>query len=361
MDSAKPEYQSLWAVDPGGPVESAPALPQPGDLGIPPFVRRERGGLEGEARDYREAERKEAKDWGPPAGDVDRRTLLLALAGLLVALVVAISISGLALGPDRFLLVLLVPALILGCARRYLRDFVPFAVMLVVYAQCRGIAHLLHPHPFYMPQLEADRFLFFGHVPSVDLQNWLWTGTKHWYDSLTISIWRLHFIVAPLLAFILWVRRRALFYRFAAALIVLSMAGALTFLAFPAAPPWAAAKRGMIEVQRLPTPRGQIGTHAAGIGNYSVSRLIKSNQYAAVPSLHAGYAFLCFLFVAATLWGTRWRWWAVGVGAIYPLAECWAVVYTGNHYVVDLVIGFAFAAGVLYAVERFWGWRQWPQ
>ena len=361
MDSAENEYQTLRAVDPGAGVEGARALPQPGDLGVPPFVRRQRGVAEGEARDYREAEREQADDWGPPLPELDARTLLLAIVGLAVALAVAIKVSGLALGPDRFLLVLLVPALILRRGRVYLRDFFPFAVMLVVYAQCRGMAHLLNRHPFYWPQIHADQLLFFGHVPSVDLQSWLWTGTKHWYDSIIFAVMRTHFIVPPLFAFALWLRRRALFYRFAATMITLSMAGAFTFLLFPAAPPWAAANRAMLQAGRLPIPGGNIGSHTVGIGHYSISRLITGNPYAAIPSLHAGYAFLVFLFAVTILWKTRWRWFALVLGSLYPLAQSFAVVYTGNHYVVDVLLGYVYAAVALFGVRAFWRGRGWPE
>src|SRR5205807_4795547 len=68
---------------------------------------------------------------------------------------------------DRYLLVLLVPALVLRRARRYLLDFVPFAVLMLVYQECRGLAHTLHSHPYYLPQLDAYKFLFGGHVPKI--------------------------------------------------------------------------------------------------------------------------------------------------------------------------------------------------
>jgi membrane-associated phospholipid phosphatase len=226
--------------------------------------------------------------------------------------------------------------------------------LLVIYAQSRGIAHLLHPHPHFAPQLNADRWLF-GVVPSAELQHWLWHGTMRWYDHLVVTVTRLHFIVPPLLAFILWVKRRALFYRFAATMIVLSFAGALTFFLYPAAPPWAAGERGLLPgLIRIPHNPAPDPSGAHGYHEFSISRLIKPNPYAAIPSLHAGYAFLCFLFVAAVAWKTRWRWWALLVGLLYPLAQSFAVVYTGNHYVIDLVIGYLFAGAAMLAVSLFW-------
>ncbi|MGH3140377.1 MAG: phosphatase PAP2 family protein [Gaiellales bacterium] len=47
--------------------------------------------------------------------------------------------------------------------------------------------------------------------------------------------------------------------------------------------------------------------------------------------------------------------------AAYPLIQSIAVVYTGNHYVVDLLIGFVYAIGAVYGVHRFWRWRGWPE
>ena len=38
--------------------------------------------------------------------------------------------------------------------------------------------------------------------------------------------------------------------------------------------------------------------------------------------------------------------------AVYPLLQGLAVVYTGNHYVIDIVIGFAFAYAAFTATNR---------
>jgi membrane-associated phospholipid phosphatase len=241
-----------------------------------------------------------------------------------------------------------------------LLDFVPFAALLVIYAQSRGIAHLLRPDPHYVPQLNADKFLFGGVVPSESLQDWLWTGTQQWYDRIVLAIMRLHFIVPPLLAFVLWVKRRALFYRFAATMITLSFAGALTFLLFPAAPPWAAGEKGLLPgLIRIPHNPAPDPSGAHGYHSISVSRLIDPNPYAAIPSLHAGYAFLCFLFMLMLAWKTRWRWLALA-GVVYPLMQSFAVVYTGNHYVIDLVLGYVYAAAALAGVCWLWRRRRLP-
>ncbi len=247
------------------------------------------------------------------------------------------------------LLVFLAPALVLRRGVRYLRDFAPFALLIFAYAECRGLAHLVSPHPFYRPQLWLERALF-GVVPAQWLQEELWHGTTQWYDRAAHFFLQLHFIVPPLLAFALWVKRRALFFRFASSMLVLSFASALVFLLYPAAPPWAAGRTLLIPT----VTRIDDGPWSAVPNSVSLSSVIQGNPYAAIPSLHGGYAFLVFLFVASLAWPTRWRWPVAISAALYPLALSFSVVYTGNHYVVDLLLGYAFAAGAFAGTRSFW-------
>jgi len=359
-DAPKNEQQALGSVDPDVAVENGAAVPQARDLGESTLVRGQRRVPEGEPQqDGRDGRTERRKRWGPPRPDLDRRTALLALAAFLVALGFAIWQGGLSITTDHYLLVLLAPALVIRRARRYLLDFVPFAALMVAYQECRGIAHTLHPHPYYLPQLDADKFLFGGHVPTVTLQHWLWHGHMGVFDNVIVDVTDVHFIVPPALAFALWLTRRALFYRFAATMLTLSYAGALTFFLYPAAPPWAAARHHLLPdaIHRI----GHSGHSSAHHSFLQLGKYLAPNPYAAVPSLHAGYAFLAFLFLATLAWKTRWRWWAIGIGALYPLAQSFSVVYTANHYVVDLLLGFAYAAAALFGVRSIWRRRGWPE
>ena len=122
MESAKNDYEALRAVDPGAAVEGRAVAPQPGHLGVAPLVGGEWSLPEGKPYEYGEADREATKKWGPPREDLDRRTAALATVGLVAALAVAVWLFGLGLTPDRYLLVLLVPALVMRRARRYLLD-----------------------------------------------------------------------------------------------------------------------------------------------------------------------------------------------------------------------------------------------
>jgi membrane-associated phospholipid phosphatase len=357
MDTKPLENEhTLGQVASRGGAEAVAAIPQPQYPALPGLgrgsdrlrlPRRVWRALAGWSRDL---------DRSPAAG-VPRRTLVLAAAAMLASASVVTWSDGLNWTPDRVLLVFLTPALVMRRTRRYLKDFVPFAILIVAYAECRGLAHLISPHPFYRPQLDLERALF-GGVPAQWLQEHFYLGQAHWYDTLSTQMLQLHFVVPPMLAFGLWVKRRALFARFAASMIVLSFAAAAVFALFPAAPPWAAAKAGLLpNVVKLP-PGSEPAVSSAGLSahSFSVADAIPGNPYAAIPSLHAGYAFLVFLMVASLLLrhGGRFRWPLVALAFAYPLLQSLAVIYTGNHYVVDIAIGFAFAYGALVATNRMW-------
>jgi membrane-associated phospholipid phosphatase len=71
-----------------------------------------------------------------------------------------------------------------------------------------------------------------------------------------------------------------------------------------------------------------------------------ANNVAAMPSLHAGYALLVTLY----LWRLVPRW-ARPVLALYPAAMAFALVYSGEHYVVDCIAGWVYAGATFFAVN----------
>jgi membrane-associated phospholipid phosphatase len=121
----------------------------------------------------------------------------------------------------------------------------------------------------------------------------------------------------------------------------------VTYALFPAAPPWMASDLGELQ----PTVRsiGVIWSHIP-IGNFDTlyeKGANYSNQVAAVPSLHCAYTLL----VALILWPLVPRWSRVLL-ALYPLAMTFALVYTAEHYVVDILLGWTYTLIAYWAVNR---------
>lgn len=244
--------------------------------------------------------------------------------------------------PDKILVFATFLAMVFGQTRELLKRFVPFVILLLVYESFRGLVPELNTRVNYMFMPAADKFLFFGRLPTASLQDVWWHGRVMWYDFLFYGAYTLHFVLPFALAALVWKMRERHYWRVITAFLLVSFAGFLTYLAFPAAPPWMASDKSLIE------PVTRVSSHvfaAFGISDFpSVYNKISPNPVAAMPSLHAAFAVLFALFVS-TLFRNPWRWlaWA------YPFLIMLGTVYMGEHYVIDA------ALGIVYAAVGYWG------
>lgn len=274
-----------------------------------------------------------------------------AAAGLyLLGAIAACVGAGIPLTPDRIALLLLPAVLLLGVLWIFLRDWLPFLFVLFAYEYLRGFGARISEHVHYLAALRFDRLLF-GVVPTQFLQQHLFDPPRlHPWDYAATLVYFMHFVAPVTFGFWLWLRRRDRFIQFSAALLALSFVALLTYVAFPAAPPWLAAQDGLLPgvhhvleytlrafPQRLQVP--------------TVYALFDPDEVAAVPSLHAGYSALIALF-AIRFHGRRG---ALLVGP-YPLLMSLSIVYLGEHYVADVLLGFCYAgltfAAIVWAFGR---------
>ncbi len=247
--------------------------------------------------------------------------------------------------PDKLLIFMTFASLTFGQARAMLKRFVPFVSLLLVYESFRGLAHQLNNHVNYLWMPHVDRELF-GVLPTSWLQARWWHGQVQWYDFAFYVFYMLHFVFPIALAVIVWKIRDSFYWQYVANYIVLSFAGFLTYLLFPAAPPWMASDSGLIE----PITRVSSSVwYALGIHDFpSVYNKIAPNPVAAVPSLHAAYATLFVLFVHR-LFGKKWAAFAL----VYPLMIWVGTVYQGEHYAIDALLGILYALATFFAVNTF--------
>lgn len=230
-------------------------------------------------------------------------------------------------------------------------DWFPFVALLAFYDLIRGYADGLWLPAHALPQIDADRAIGLGSIPTVWLQRHLWHGGHdlRFYDYLAWCTYLTYFFVPVLVLAVLWWRSRPLFRRLAAGLVLLSFAGCATYVLYPAVPPWLAAREGLIPpVDHL---FGVISGHMPFVSFQPLWQkgTRYANAVAAVPSLHAAVTLLVTLFVRA-----RQRSPLRNLLFCWPLLMTFALVYSGEHYVTDILIGFAYATAVhLVAEGRF--------
>lgn len=254
--------------------------------------------------------------------------------------------------PDTLFVVLLALAIVFGKARAFLYRFVPFIGLLLVYDSFRGIADNLNKSVHFTTMINFDRFLFGGTLPTAWLQHLWWHGHVSWYDFYFYFFYTIHFLAPVLVALLIWWKRDKLYWTYMWGFIILSFAGFFTYLIFPAAPPWMAAQQGYI-IEPIHRISSDIW-YAMGITNFSeVYSKLSPNEVAAVPSLHAAYPTLMLLFLARAF-GWRRVWWLI----FYPISLWIGIVYLGEHYVFDTVLGIVYAFGAYFAAVRIFSWKQ---
>ena len=252
--------------------------------------------------------------------------------------------------PDTLFLIMLAVAVVFGQARQFIYRFLPFVGLLLVYDSFRGIADDLNSTVHYVEMIHADQLLFGGSLPTVVLQQWWWHGGVQWFDFYFYLLYTMHFAVPIILAVLIWKLRDSLYWPFVCALLLLSFSGFVTYVLFPAAPPWLASDQGLIpQIHRISSDIW----YAMGITNFSeVYNSLSPNKVAAVPSLHAAYPLL-FLLFATKLWGWRKVWWL----AIYPVSIWIGIVYLGEHYVIDAILGALYALAAYHITMLLFAWK----
>lgn len=252
--------------------------------------------------------------------------------------------------PDMLFVVLLVIFTAFGQARGFLVRFLPLVALMLLYEIFRGIADDLNGTVHYTEMIDFDRWMFFGHLPTVVLQEWWWHGQVRWYDFYFYFLYTIHFLMPVLLAVLIWKKADQRYWQFMWALLGLSFAAFVTYILFPAAPPWMASLHGYID-----EPMRRVSSDiwwAMGITNFSeIYDNLPANPVAAVPSLHSAYPLLFSLFITG-LFGLKRFWWVY----IYPVSIWVGVVYTGEHYVIDVILGALYAVLAYYASEYIYDW-----
>jgi membrane-associated phospholipid phosphatase len=231
---------------------------------------------------------------------------------------------------------------------RFAIEWGPFVAVLFVYDRLRGFADGLVFPAREFPQLRLEAALFGRPIPTVWLQTHLWHGANdlRWWDYLTWFVYLTHFFATLVVAAILWTWAHDKFARFATMVCVLALTGFATYALYPAVPPWLAAQHGNVgQSNRL---IGIVWQHVpiAHYGSLFEKGQSYANNVAAMPSLHAAYALLVTLY----LWRLVPRW-TRPLLAAYPPAMAFALVYSGEHYVVDCLAGWIYATASFVAVN----------
>jgi hypothetical protein len=277
-----------------------------------------------------------------------RRVLAALFLGGAIAVGIENLRQGRPLGGADLFLALIGAALLGRFSARFLRDWSLVFAGIVVYAAAAKYVQELNLPVYYAPQLDADRIIAFGTVPTVWLQDHLYNGRTGVLEVFAVAMYASHFFAPVLLGFYMWLKRlNRGFVELMFAILVTSILANVVFVLFPTAPPWLAAQHG-----RLPGVHHILTSSLLDLKLNGVASVIgdphRYNIVAAFPSLHAAFPVIALL-VALRYGLPRW---IVVVQSAQLLGVLFAIVYLGDHYLVDALAGAGVAVAGAAIVHR---------
>jgi membrane-associated phospholipid phosphatase len=198
--------------------------------------------------------------------------------------------------------------------------------------------------------LVADRILGLGVPPTVRLQRtFAAPGKVNRFERALVWCHWLWFLVPHCSVAYVLLRKPENFGRAAARMYTVFDLGAVFYWAIPTAPPWWASAQGRLEDDRSVHVRRMMIEYGPEFwGDFwgPLYDVLGGNPLAAMPSLH----FASSLMGAHLLSEVDPV--AGAVGWSYVAALGLALVYLGEHYLIDLIAGAAFTEAVRAAAPR---------
>jgi len=212
-----------------------------------------------------------------------------------------------------------------------------YATVTIAFVRIRALADETSLTVHYDYPIAFEKALF-GDVLNVWLQELLYVpGRIGALDACLAGVYFSYFLAPAGMSLLLWKFRPALFARFAWALILTLTIGLVVYFVVPTAPPWLASESGQLgTVHRVIPP---FTAMLASDAYEQAAATFDQNAVAAMPSLHVALTVVIAGVMAQ--FGRMWR----GLGVAYVVAMCLALVYLGEHYVIDEIAGIALGAG----------------
>lgn len=218
-----------------------------------------------------------------------------------------------------------------------LRDWALIVVIYMAYDYSRGTADQWGIGVNYTALRDLDSLITFGREPITGMQRRFYTPNDvKWYDVVGSVIYMTHFVFPVLPLVFLRIRNRNSWLHYVRRFSLTLGISVFIFIIFPATPPWMASREGYLPPIDRITGRGWSELNLKTVSKTLDRGAGVLNAVAPMPSLHAGLALL------VALWFFRnCRTWIRILALAYPIAMLTALVYFGEHFIIDGLAGWA--------------------
>ncbi|MDB5249888.1 MAG: phosphoesterase, PA-phosphatase related [Segetibacter sp.] len=295
-----------------------------------------------------------------PAKTASTYTGLFAKKNLLFTTAVSLSYLLLAkvligFKPEQLFLVFLFNALYYASfpTRKFITGFSVYIVFWILFDSMKAFPNYLYNTVHIESLYNAEKYLFGINTGNVVLTpNEFWQRHTYTFLDIISGIFYLCWVPVPLIfaTYLFFTNRRKQFMYFSLTFLFVNIIGFIGYYIYPAAPPWYVQQYGFqFEAH---TPGNTAGLHRfdaffnAGIFHALYAK--SSNVFAAMPSLHSAYPVITLYYGLKNRLG-----WVNIIFAIVMIGIWFAAIYSGHHYVLDVLAGIACAFIGIFIFKKF--------
>lgn len=242
--------------------------------------------------------------------------------------------------------------------RKFILAFSIFIVFWIIFDSMKVVPNYkintIHVKELY----QAEKFLFgIQEGEEIITPNEYAESHATTFFDIMAGLFYINWVPVPLIfAFYLFRKNKLRFLNFSLAFLFVNIIGFIVYYMYPAAPPWYVKQYGFDVYFSTPG-------NTAGLGRFDEYFGIKlfhglysksSNVFAAMPSLHSAYPVVVLYF------GLKYRMGIITVFfALFMMGIWFSAVYSGHHYVLDVIAGASCALVGLLIFDKFLLNQQW--
>ncbi len=222
--------------------------------------------------------------------------------------------------------------------RKIITGFSIFIIYWIVYDSMRIIPNYEVSTVHIKELYEAEKLLFGINLGQLKVTpNEFFKLYNYKFLDLISGLFYLTWVPVPLaFAVYLFVKDKATFIQFSLVFLFVNLLGFVIYYIYPAAPPWYVDMYGFDLKIGVPGNRAGLVRFDELIGIPVFANIYNKNAnvLAAIPSLHSAYPVIVLYYGIKKHLG-----WVNLVFAILMIGIWFAAVYSGHHYIIDVILG----------------------
>lgn len=255
--------------------------------------------------------------------------------------------------PDQLLLVILFNSLFhLNLkTRNFILGFLIFIVFWIVFDSMKAFPNYKFNKIHVKELYSAEKSLFgVSDGGNIVTPNEFCEIHSNTFLDVLSGIFYINWVPIPLIfAFYLFQKRRILFLQFALSFLFVNLIGFAIYYLYPAAPPWYVKYYGFDVIFNTPGNTAGLSRFDSYF-NISLFQSLyskSSNVFAAMPSLHCSYPVIVLYF------GIKNRMGLINLFFAFFMLGIWfSAVYSGHHYILDVLGGVICALSGLLLFDK---------